>query len=140
MKKLSGIISIQTGLRQAENEKEKNIRLELRSYPTRARKFFKKISKISFWHYFYPNRVEIGQEREKKNFIPNSIPSRPGLENSKSNSKKIQNFKKRNSDNISIQTRLRQADKEKKNIRSEFRSYPIRARKLHKNRKKIQKI
>ena len=49
-----------------------------------------KIFKTSFRYYFYPNRDEIGQEREKKNFVPNFDPTRPGLENSIKNSKQIQ--------------------------------------------------
>ena len=31
----------------------------------------------------YPNQDKIGQEREKKNLVPNTVPTQPGLENSK---------------------------------------------------------
>ena len=43
-----------------------------------------------------PKRDEIAQEREKKILVPNSIHTRPGQENSKQNSKKIQKIKKVN--------------------------------------------
>ena len=36
----------------------------------------------------------MGQEREKKILVPNSIPTQPELENSRTNSKKIQKIKK----------------------------------------------
>ena len=66
------------------------------SYPTLAREFPKKIKKTSFRHYFYPNRDEIGRQREKKNLVPNSVPTRPGLENFKKKIvikfKKLENF------------------------------------------------
>ena len=35
----------------------------------------------------------MGQEREKKILVPNSIPTQPELENSRTNSKKIQKIK-----------------------------------------------
>ena len=79
----SGIISFQTVMRQAEKEKKKNLSPEFRSYLTRARKFqknSKQNSKTSFRHYFNPNRDEISREREKKILVPNSVPSRLGLE------------------------------------------------------------
>ena len=53
---------------------------------------------------------------------PNSVHTRHGQENSKKNSKKIQKIKKVNSCMISIQSGLRQPEKEKKNFSAEFRS------------------
>ena len=60
--------------------------------PDLERKFSKKL-KNRFWNDFYPNRVQIGREREKKKKLaPNSIPTRPEQENSQ---KKIaKKFKK----------------------------------------------
>ena len=55
-------------------------------------------------------------EKEKKNFVPNSVHTRPGQENSEKNSKKIQKIKKLNSGFISIQKGLSEAEKEKKKI------------------------
>ena len=49
----------------------------------------------------------IGWEGEKKkNLVLNSVPTRPGQENSKKDSKKIQKIKKHHSDFIFIQTML----------------------------------
>ena len=70
-KHYSGVISIQTRMRQAEKEKKKI--LVPNSVPTRAEqenskknsKRILKINKTSFRHCFYPNLYEIGQEREK---------------------------------------------------------------------------
>ena len=58
----------------------------------------------------------MGQERGKKILVPNSVPTQPELENSKKESKKIQKIKKVNSDIISIQNGLREAEKERKEI------------------------
>ena len=58
----------------------------------------------------------MGQEREKKILLPNSIPTQRELENSKKKSKKIQKIKKVNSGIISIQKGLREAKKERKEI------------------------
>ena len=58
----------------------------------------------------------MGQEREKKILLPNSVPTQPKRENSKKKSKKIQKIKKVNSGIISIQTGLREAEKERKEI------------------------
>ena len=52
------------------------------------------------------------RKRKKKNLVPNSVQTRPELENSKKNSKKIQKNKKVNSGIISIQNGLRMAEKE----------------------------
>ena len=53
---------------------------------------------------------------EKKIYVPNSVPTRPGLENFKKNSKKIQETKKHHSGIISIKTGMRYAEKERKNF------------------------
>ena len=58
----------------------------------------------------------MGQEREKKILVPNSVPTQPGLENSNKKSKKIQKIKKVNSGITSIQNGLREAEKERKEI------------------------
>ena len=58
----------------------------------------------------------MGRLRKKKNFRLEFRSTRPWLENSKKNSKKIQNIKKHYSDNISIQTGPRLAEKERKKI------------------------
>ena len=97
-----------------------------------------KIYKTSFLQYFNPNQVEIGRERQKNNFVPNFVPTRPRLEDSKNNSKKIQKIVKHHYGNISIQTGLRQTEKEKKNFGSENRSYPTWVIKFQ--RKKSKKI
>ena len=49
----------------------------------------------------------------KKILVPNSVHTRPGQENSKQYSKKIQKIKKHNSSFISIQKGLREAEKER---------------------------
>jgi len=57
-------------------KREKKFGPEYRSYSTWARKLKKKKAKklenstSSFRHYFYQNRDETGQEREKNNFSP----------------------------------------------------------------------
>ena len=58
----------------------------------------------------------MGQEREKQILVPNSVSTQPERENSKKKSKKIQKIKKVNSGIISIQTGLREAEKERKEI------------------------
>ena len=58
------------------------------------------------------------KERKKKIFVPNSVPTRPWKENSKTILKKIQKIKKLHSGIISIQTGMRQAEKEVKKISS----------------------
>ena len=58
----------------------------------------------------------MGQEREKKILVPNSVPTQPEQENSKKKSKKIQKIKKVNSGIISIQNGLREAEKDRKEL------------------------
>ena len=71
---------------------------------------------MSFQHYFYPNRDEIGRESEKTIFFLNSVPTLPGRENSKKlkKAKKLKKIKKHHSSIISIQNEMRLAEKERK--------------------------
>ena len=86
-------------------KRKKKNRPELRSYQTWAWKFPKKNSKkiqkikTSFRKYFYLIRVNIGWEREKKNLVPNSVPTRPRLESYQKTTKK---FKKLKNINLAI--------------------------------------
>ena len=87
-------------------KREKNFSPDFRSDPTRARnskKKAKKLKKTSFRRYIYPKRDVIGREKEKKNLVPNSVPTRPRQENSK----KIKKIKNHHSSLISIQTGMR---------------------------------
>ena len=52
--------------------------------------------------------------KKKKIFVPNSVPTRPGKEDTLKNSNKIQKIKKLHSASISVQTGFRLAKKEKK--------------------------
>ena len=70
--------------------------------PKKIVKKFKKL-KTTFRHYFQPKWDEIGQEREKKNLLPNSVQTRLEQENSEKNSKKIEKIKKPLSDSIFCQ-------------------------------------
>ena len=69
-----------------------------RSYLTRVRAFPKKKKKKIKKHHscFISRQIEPGQaEKEiKKNFVLSSVPTRPKLEHSQKNSKKIQKIKK----------------------------------------------
>ena len=56
----------------------------------------------------------MGQEREKKILVPNSVHTRPVQENSEKNSKKIQKIKKPLSGIIFSQSGMRLSEKEKK--------------------------
>ena len=84
----------------------------------------------------------MGQEREEKILVPNSILTLFEQENSEKYSKKIPKLKKPFSSNIFSQNEMRSAEKvKKKNFSPEFCTYPTQPRKLEKkNRKKIQKI
>ena len=93
----------QKRMRYVEKERKKNI---------------KKIQKISFRHYFQAKQDEIGREREKKILVPNSAYTRPGQENSKKNSKKIQKIKKALSVTIFRHNGMRQAEKGRKKFQS----------------------
>ena len=59
-----------------------------------------------------PKREDLA-EREKKNFVLIYVLTRPGEENSKKNSKKLQKIKKVNSGIISFENGLRKAGKER---------------------------
>ena len=56
---------------------------------------------------FRQNGVEISRERGKKILLPNSVPTRPGQENSEKNSKKIEKIKKPLSHTIFCQDGMR---------------------------------
>ena len=60
--------------------------------------------------------MRLAAKKRKTNSVPNSVPTRPGLENLKKNTKKIQEIKKHFSGIISIKTGMRYAEKEKKKI------------------------
>ena len=80
------------------------------------------------------------EEEKKKNLVPNSVHTRPGQENSKQNSKKIQEIKKLNSGFISIKKGLREAEKEKKILVPNSVHTRPGQENSEKNTKKIQKI
>ena len=140
-KHYSDNIYFQTGLRQVEKEKKKSSRIPYLPNPSQKipKKNSQKIKKIKKHH---SNTISIqtglsqAEKEKKKNFIPNSIPSQPGQENSKKNCQKIN---KHHSCNISIQAGLRQVEKEKKKIRLEFCCKPTRARTFQKKLPKISK-
>ena len=83
-------------MRQAKKEKKKNFTSEFRSYSTQTRKIQKNSKKIEKIEkplsdiIFSQNGDEIGRERGKNILLPNSVPTRPGQENSEKNSKKIE--------------------------------------------------
>ena len=76
----------------------------------------------------------------KKILVTNSVHTRPGQENSKQNSKKIQKIKKLNSGFISIKKGLREAEKEKKNLVPNSVHTRPGQENFEKNRKKIRKL
>ena len=132
-------------MRQVEKER-KNFSPEFRSNPTCARIFKKKLPKISknfkksFQHYFYPNRDEIRQEKEKNIVVPTFVPTRTRLENSKKkNSKKIQRNKKHHSGIISIKSGITQAKKERKKFQSQIPFPPDLGQKIQKKLPKFSK-
>ena len=99
-----------------------------------------KNEKTSFRHYFYPNRVEIGRERVKKNFVPNYVPSRPGTENSKKIAKNF-NKKKKKIILAIFQSNLGRdrPTKRENNFRPKFHFNPTRVRKVQKKLQKKKK-
>ena len=122
------IFLLKTGWHRPRKRKKKFVPNSV--LPDPGKEIPKKI-KTSFRNYFYPKRAEIGREREKKIFIPNSVPSRLGLENSQRTRKKI--LKKKIILTI-FQCKLgwdRPTKREKK-FRPEFRYYPTRVRKFPK--------
>ena len=72
----------------------------------------------------------MGREREKKNLVPNSVPTRPRLENSKKNSKKIEKIKKHHSGFSSVETGMRLAENERKKFYSRIRFLPDPGKKI----------
>ena len=72
----------------------------------------------------------MGQEREKKILVPNSVSTQPERENSKKNSKKFQKIKNLFPALFLVQTGWDRLRKRKKKFRPEFRSYPTQARKF----------
>ena len=86
--------------------------------PEKIVKKLKKFKKTTFRHFFQPGWDEIGQEREKKILLPNSVQTRLGQENFEKNSKKIENIKKPLSNIIFSQNGMRQAEKERKKFYS----------------------
>ena len=69
--------------------------------------------KTTFPCYFQQERDEIGRERDKIIFDPNSAHTRPGGENSKKIGKKIKKIKKQLSGVIFTHNGMRQAEKER---------------------------
>ena len=62
----------------------------------------------------------MAEKERKKILVPNSVHTRPELENSEGNSKKNQKIKKLNSGIISIEKGLREAEKETKTFSSQI--------------------
>ena len=83
----------------------------------------------------------MGQEREKKILLPNSVPTRPGHENFEKNRKKIQKVKNLFPALFLAKTGWDGPRKREKNFSPKFRSYSNRGRKFQKKiEKKIKKI
>jgi len=77
-----------------------------------------------------PKRDEICRESEKNILVPNSVHTRPGLENSKRNSKKIE--KNLFPALFLAKTGRDRPRKREENFSTEFRSYSTRPRKFPK--------
>ena len=60
--------------------------------------------------------MRLAEKEKKKILVPNSVPTKPKLENSKKKRKKIQKIEKVNSCIISIRNGLRETEKERKKI------------------------
>ena len=83
----------------------------------------------------------MGQEREKKILVPNSVPTQPEPENSKKKSKKIQKIKKVNSGIFLSKTGWGRARKREKKFSPGIRSFSTSARKFQKKKqKKFKKL
>ena len=103
-----------------------------------SKKIAKKLKKISLQHYLQPKLNEMGQEREKKILVPNSVLTRFGNENSEKYSKKVPKIKKPFSIIIFSQNGTKQAKKVKKKIfQSRILLLPNPTQKITK--KKIEK-
>ena len=119
-----------------------------RSYPTRKRKFQKKIAKkfkkLKKYHYCLissQNRLKEAEKERKQKLLFRFVPARCVIENSKKITKKLKKLK--NAIAASFQTKIGWKvlrKREKKKIIVPFRSCPMRRRKFQKNNKKIQKI
>ena len=88
--------------------------------------------------------VDRPKKREKKNFVPIFVLTRPGEENYEKNSKNIQKIKKPLSDIIFSQNGIRLAEKERKKILSRVLFVPNPSKKIKKknsikNQKKQKK-
>ena len=123
---------------------EKNFHPKFRSFQTRARKFQKKNSKkiqkkkkTSFRHYFLAKGEEIGQERETKILVTNSVHTRHGQENSEKIAKKLKKLKNLFPTLFLAKTGWDRPGKREKKFTPEFCLYSTQARKF---RKKWQKI
>ena len=83
----------------------------------------------------------MGQEREKKILVPNSVPTQPEPEISKKKVKKFKKLKKLISALFLSKTGWGRARKREKKFSPGFRSFSTSARKFQKKKqKKIQKI
>ena len=71
-------------------------------------------------------------EKEKKNLVPNSVHTRPRIENSEKNSKNIKKLKNLFLALFLAKTGRARTRKREKNFSPEFRSYSTRARKFRK--------
>ena len=97
--------------------------------------------KTSSQHYFQPKRDEISQKSENKILLQNSVHIRPGQENSKKNSKKIQKIIKPLLGIIFSQNGRRQAEKVEKKFYSKISFILIPGEKIPKKIvKKFKKL
>ena len=97
--------------------------------------------KTSFRHYFYPNRDEIGQEREKIILVPNSFLPEPGQKIPKIIAKIFKKLKNITPALFLSKPRWDRSRKREKSFSPEFRSYPTLARKFPKKiAKKFKKL
>ena len=124
------IVSFQAKTCWEMPRKREKIIVPVSSYPTQNREFQEsskknqKIKKISLWLLFRLKRDEASWEREKKKLSFRSVTTRPRIENSKKNSKKMKKMKKHHYVFISSQNRLGEAEKEEKKIIVPISSYP----------------
>ena len=77
-------MSLKTEMRLAEKERKKKFSVRILFILNPGKKIPKKIAGK-----FKKLKNQIGRERETKIFVPNSVHTRPGQENSEKNSKKI---------------------------------------------------
>ena len=84
--------------------------------------------------------MALAEKEKKKNLVPNSIHTRPGQENPKKNSKKIQKTEKPHSGIIFSQNGMRQIEKERKKFQSRIPFLPFPGFHFQKKQRKIHKI